>query len=137
VVDMRLGFQRIDTRYVTPLYNDLDYTSFGIPASIQQVFVLPGATPNLSPGPYTSLNSTNSMHKLNYQTNYHLAGSVTKVAGRWNLKVGTDYRIDLFSDPNIYEGSVTFNSPANFTSQYVDAFGSNTAQNTTAAMTGY
>lgn len=137
VVDVRAGVQRIDTRYVTPLYDNLDYSSLGIPASIQKVFVLPGATPNFSPGPYTSLNSTNSMHKQNYQTNYHAAGSVTKVIRRWSLKIGADHRIALFSDPNIYEGSVTFNSPATFTAQYVDSFGNGTAQNTTAAVSGY
>jgi hypothetical protein len=136
VADVRFGLQRINTRYATPLYPNLDYNQFGIPASIQAVFVLPGATPNLSTSNWTSLNSTNSMHKQNYQTNYHLAGSLTKNVGKWTLKQGAEARIDLFSDPNIYEGSVTFNG-GSYTGQYTDAFGNTTPQNTTAAVSGY
>jgi len=136
VADVRFGIQRINTRYVTQLYPNLDYSSLGIPASVQAVFVLPGATPNLSTQNWTSLNSTNSMHKQNYQTNYHLAGSLTKVVGKWTLKEGAEFRADLFSDPNIYEGSVTFNGGA-FTSEYTDAFGNNTVQDTTPDIQGY
>ena len=136
VMDVRFGVQRINTKYATPLYPNLDYTSLGIPADVQAVFVLPGATPNLSTSNWTSLNNTNSLHKHNFQTNSHVAGSVTKNAGKWTLKEGVDYRVDLFSDPNIYEGSVTFNG-GSYTSQYVDAFGNNTPQDTTAANSGY
>ncbi len=136
VADLRFGLQRINTKYATPLYPNFDYNALGIPPSIQSVFVLPGATPNLSTSHWTSLNSTNSMHKQNYQTNSHLAGSVTKNAGKWTLKSGVEYRVDLFSDPNIYEGSVTFNG-GSYTSQYTDAFGNNTAQDTTVANSGY
>jgi trimeric autotransporter adhesin len=136
VADVRAGLQRIDTKYATPLYPNFDYNSIGIPASIQAVFVLPGATPNLSTSHWTSLNNTNSLHKHNFQTNYHFAGSVTKNAGKWTLKAGAEYRVDLFSDPNIYEGSVTFNG-GSYTSQYVDAFGNNTVQDTTAVNQGY
>jgi hypothetical protein len=137
VADLRFGIQRINTRFVTPLYPNFDYNSLGIPASLQSVFVLPGATPNLLTSRWTALNATNTMHKQNYQTDYHLAGSITKIIGKWTLKQGMEYRADLFSDPNIYEGSVTFTGNAAFTAAYNDAFGNRTAQDTTAANSGF
>jgi hypothetical protein len=135
LVDLRAGIQRVNSRWATPLYPNFDYNALNIPASLQAIFPLPGAVPNVSSSRWSALSGTNADHKQTFMTDYNPVASLTKVAGRWTLKQGVEYRADLFIDPNIYEGSVSFNETVNGAA-YVDTFGQSTAQNTTPLMSG-
>ena len=46
------------------------------------------------------------MHKYVYMSDWTTAGSLTTVRGKWTFKQGVEYRANIYSDPNIYEGSV-------------------------------
>jgi trimeric autotransporter adhesin len=135
LVDLRVGVQRVNSQWATPLYPNFNYNALDIPADIQAIFPLPGVPPNVEPSLWTALSSTNADHKHTFMTDYDPAASLTKVIGKWTLIAGTEYVADFFADPNLYEGSVTYNESVNDT-QYVNAFGDTTPQDITTEQGG-
>ena len=138
VADMRVGLQRINTEYISQLYPKYDYNSAGVPPSIQALFILPGAAPNVyGYNRWSNLNATNAMHKYVYMSDWTTAGSLTTVRGKWTFKQGVEYRANIYSDPNIYEGSVGIYSAQNYSAEYTDAFGNQTPQDTISPIQGF
>jgi hypothetical protein len=123
VLDVRYGINRINANNEAQVFPDFDYGSFGIPAAIQAINAVPGAPLEFSPGNNLSaLNQTNSLHKRERQTNHHLVGSLNKSVGRWNLKVGSEYRVYL-SNYTDAEESVQIMTNAGYTRESINASG--------------
>ncbi|MGH9848141.1 MAG: hypothetical protein ACREEM_56380, partial [Blastocatellia bacterium] len=93
VLDLRYGINRINSNNEADTFDNFDYVQFGIPSSLLSLNGAPGAPPQFDPGErYSPLNSSNSLHKRERQTNHMVAASLTKSLGRWTLKLGDTSR---------------------------------------------
>ncbi|GIU77134.1 MAG: hypothetical protein KatS3mg005_0372 [Bryobacteraceae bacterium] len=124
VMDARLGLNRVDTRNIAGSVDPALYNQMRIPAEIQALAVPFGGPPHVSDGInyWSALSNTAYLFKIEKQTNWVTNVNVTKMAGKWTLKFGGEYRNSLanFTD-NAYPFSVR-TSP-NFTRATVNASG--------------
>ena len=107
VVDVRYGVARTNAAYGFPSPSgSFDYSAYGLPASLQSLVAIPGAALNIGSWNTYGMSPTNSaglgdlnndgwLRKNEHQTNHDLAGSVTKILGKWTLKAGGEYRVYL------------------------------------------
>lgn len=110
VADLRFGFNRIQSKSLTPSYPDMNYADFGIPPRLISVIQLPGVAPNFfSFGAtyWSPLENNAYQHKFERQTNLHLVSNVTKIAGKWTFKGGAEFR-NLLSNYTDNQESITF-----------------------------
>ncbi len=119
VIDMRVGLTRVAAQNRSATYDDLDYTSFGVPQSFLGAPGLQGAFPEWNQGGggwslVSGLNNTGYLAKIERQTNWNFVGSVTKTMGRWTHKFGGEFR-NYLSNYSDARGSFRFLSPNGFT----------------------
>ncbi len=123
VADIRYTVTRINTANEATIYPDFKYSDYGVPKAISDIITIPGAALEVTSfGPWSSLNSTNNLHKQEHQTNHVVVGSMTKLAGKWTFKWGGEHRASYLNskDP---EQAVQIRSNAAYTGQYAQANG--------------
>ncbi len=139
VADVRVGVTRVAAENRASTFSDLDYTTYGVPASFLSAPGLHGALPewNESGGfsVVSGLNSTGLNGKIERQTNWNLVGSITKTVGRWTHKWGGEYRnyLSNYADPR---GSYLFQSANTFTAGNIIQAQGQTVSAGTAAQSG-
>lgn len=144
VADIRFGMMRTRSDNSRPTFSNFDYNAVGMPANIQAVIPIAGSTPDMEfTQRWSSLNADGFFHKSERVTHYEGVASVTKVAGKWTVKTGVDYRVDLSNFQDIAEGSARLDSPGwtggsgSYSAQFIDAIGNLTPQNSTPAIQGF
>ncbi|MDW8129030.1 MAG: TonB-dependent receptor [Bryobacterales bacterium] len=124
VLDARVGVNRVNTRNVAGMTSPALYNEMRVPAEIQALAIPFGGVPQVADGInyWSALSQTAYLWKIENQTNWISNVNVTKVAGRWSLKFGGEFRNSLanFTD-NAYPFAVR-TSP-NFTRATVSATG--------------
>jgi hypothetical protein len=124
VMDARLGFNRVDTRNIAGSVNPSLYNQMRVPGEIQALAVPFGGTPQVADGInyWSALSNTAYLFKIEKQANWVTNVNMTKIAGKWTLKFGGEYRNSLanFTD-NAYPFAIR-TSP-NFTRATVNASG--------------
>lgn len=122
VIDARIGINRIHSDNEADIFDNYDYSAFGIPKEIQALNVIPGAPPTFIPGRVSALHEGSFLHKRERQTNTDLNGSVTWTRGRWTHKFGGTYRVLLsnYTDPH---DSVLIGTGAEYTRANINASG--------------
>jgi hypothetical protein len=104
VVDVRYGVTRINTQSRTPPTTGINDSDYGLPSNAGALTVDAGDAPVV--GNYGSSDNANFDglavlnlpwwdNKSEHQTNHAVTGSITKVFGRWTLKGGAEYRVNL------------------------------------------
>ena len=124
VVDVRLGVNRIKSNNEADVFDDFNYSVFGIPNEILALSVIPGAPPSFAPGGNLSpLHDGQFLHKRERQTNTDFNASMTWIRGRWTHKFGGTYRVLL---SNYTDGHDPFQvqTGAEYTRQNINASGS-------------
>lgn len=138
VADVRAGLTRINMIYQGGGQTSgfTDYDTWGVPSSVQAIMPDQGGTPDVLPGSWEPLNNSTNTNKREWQTIPTIEGSLTKSNGKWTNKVGAQF-IDMRAIwQDYYELSADISS-SNFTSEYITANGSNTAQDATAQQQGF
>ena len=101
VVDLRYSIARIDTQDNSDIVpNNFDYSSLGIsaidqannPLQVIPSFSVGGATTGDN---WSAVNNNNFFNKHEHQTDHVFAASATKNHGKWNYKVGGEFRAYL------------------------------------------
>ncbi len=107
-IDLHVGFQRVaaQSNYpetenypgTTSAWTAANYTTWGMPAEMQSLFLVPGTAPSVYSlgygAPYSqTLNNGNWVWKNEHQNNYDFNASITKVVRKWTFKEGVDDRI--------------------------------------------
>jgi trimeric autotransporter adhesin len=103
VIDARIGVNRIQSDNEADVFDNFDYSVFGIPSQILALSVIPGAPPSFAPGGNLSpLHDGQFLHKRERQTNTDANVSMTWTRGRWTHKFGGVYRVLLsnYTDPH-------------------------------------
>ncbi len=140
VLDIRAGVNRIHSNYLSNLATNFtasDYTSLGVPASVQAVMQLPGAAPDFAVGSFANPSWTQSNNKHERQTNSQISGSVTKMRGKWTLKSGGEFRAYQGNYTDFHFAAADYQAaPNTFTVQNITAAGASTNNNTVAS-TGF
>jgi hypothetical protein len=102
IVDLRYGVNRVHATAAKPDagtgFSASTYASWGMPSSVQAYISVPGVAPTIGwTGGDVSFNENWDIweRKNEHQTNHTLAGSVTKLLGKWTLKEGAEYRVFL------------------------------------------
>ncbi len=125
ILDARIGVNRINSDNEVDTVENYDYNQFGIPAPIQAINNLVGATPAFSPGGNVSpLNFGTSLHKRERQTNTDFNASMTWTRGNWTHKFGGTYRV-LLSNYIDVDDSMQIQTSSSFTQRLVTATGGN------------
>jgi hypothetical protein len=140
VADIRIGLTRVAAENRSATYDDLDYTSLGVPASFLGAPGLQGAYPEWNQGGggwnlASGLNATGYLAKIERQTNWNIVGSVTKTLGRWTHKWGGEFR-NYLSNYSDARGSFWFRSGANFTAGNIIQSQGQTVNAVTAEQSG-
>lgn len=123
VIDVRLGVNRINSNNEADVFENFDYSVFGIPQEILAMSVVPGAPPSFAPGGNLSpLHDGQFLHKRERQTNTDFNASMTWTRGRWTHKFGGTYRVLL---SNYTDGHDPFQvqTGAEYTRQNINANG--------------
>ena len=119
VVDLRYGVNRIDTIDNDGLVpSGFNYANYGITGSTLANLPI-NDTPSFTVSGPTNWNVVNNdqyYNKHEHQLNHVVAGSVNKTAGRWNYKIGGEFRAFLanYTDSQtsaLYSLSSTFTTP--------------------------
>ncbi len=124
VIDARIGVNRIQSDNEADVFDDFDYSVFGIPSQILALSVIPGAPPSFAPGGGLSpLHDGQFIHKRERQTNTDANASMTWTRGRWTHKFGGTYRVMLsnYTDPH---DPFQVQTGAEYTRQNINASGS-------------
>ena len=144
VLDVRYGYNRIATENLGGDKSGFtDYDGFGVPKNVQSLIQIYGAAPFMSPGsPWTSLTGGFFQTKVERQQGHTLNTSVTKTAGKWTMKFGTQYRVLLSNYMDLEEASVAmpgigFAKGGNFTFRYVTPDGESSSLNNNPTLSGY
>ena len=151
LIDLHVGMQRVGAKAAYPAPTSFDaakYASYGMPAEIQQYIPIYGVAPsagsfsNYKWGGSLGLNNDEWDRKNEHQTNWNIAGSITKVTGKWTLKGGADFRVYLGDWADIEFGTPAlepWDESANTTAQYADQSGNpyGAPYNTTPQQDGY
>lgn len=145
VMDVRYGVTRINMTYEGGERSGFsNYNGWGVPSSVQNIMPVMGATPDILPGgspigptnSWEPLNNDTNTNKREWQTNQTIVGSITKVRGKWTFKAGGEFRNMMAVWQDLYELSTDL-AASNYTSQFITANGSNTAQDVTAQQYGF
>lgn len=146
VADFRIGATRTHsdnsrpTNVPSSLYNDV-----GMPANIQAVIQIPGSAPDTEfQQAWSSLNEDGFFHKKERVTHYEVVAGLSKVLGKWTVKTGVDYRIDLSNFACVAEGAARLDSPGagwtgaagSYSAQFVNPEGFTVPQDTTPDIQG-
>jgi hypothetical protein len=151
-VDVRYGVTRINTFNFAGNHSGFNaYNDFGIPSSTQALFAQPGAAPVVNPAGfggsgggsnYSALSTGQFASKSEHQLVHALNGSVTKVAGKWTFKAGSEYRVMLANYTDFEEGSANIGGccaadpGGNYSFRYVTANGAQAPGNTSPNLQG-
>ncbi|MDR3717807.1 MAG: TonB-dependent receptor [Bryobacteraceae bacterium] len=136
VMDVRYGITRVSSLSQSGDVK-VNYSDFGIPASIQAIMPSHTQAPDFCAGSrFSCLGMTDWGHKYTHQTTHNTTGSVTKSLGHWTLKAGAEYRVSLSNYEDFAEGSVSID-PLGDNMQYVTASGGGVVQNSTPVQGGY
>ncbi len=131
VVDIRYGLQRVHTNYLSNIVTNFtasDYNNLGAPSSVQAVFPEYGAAPDIQGfANYSAASNSWYNNKHERQTNHQIIGSLTKSAGKWTLKGGAEFRVDL-SNYTDFQNAAAFMQPYTEDYEYITANGGGTAQ---------
>ena len=104
VIDLRYGVTHIHTQSRIPPATGISGSEYGVPSAVGALDVFSGDTPSVgnfnsadsaNQGNYTQLGDPEWDNKTEAQLNHAVTGSITKVLGRWTLKEGAEYRVDL------------------------------------------
>jgi TonB dependent receptor-like, beta-barrel len=126
VIDVRLGVNRIRSDNEADVFDNFDYSVFGIPQEILALSVVPGAPPSFAPGGDLSpLHDGQFLHKRERQTNTDFNASMTWTRGRWTHKFGGTYRV-LLSNYSDSHDPFQVQTGAEYTRQNINASGSTT-----------
>jgi hypothetical protein len=139
VVDARFGVTRIHLINSNPLVSGVNYSNFGMPATVQAILPQPGAAPDFGTsavGQWTPLNDTPNGHKNGHETHTDLAVSATKIKGNWTLKWGGEYLDDFNNSPNKYYTGGYAATYGCGGCEYTNASYASVAQNSTPAIAG-
>ncbi|MGA3263006.1 MAG: carboxypeptidase-like regulatory domain-containing protein [Terracidiphilus sp.] len=141
--DIRYGVERINSTYGFPPtsgYTSADYSSYGMPTSVQNYIALPGSAPSIGGMGYDSLNLDGWARKTEHQLNHTVTGSVTKLLGKWTMREGAEYRVDLgnwadiqFATPEVLAAW----GPDSNTEQYGSLSGGGNSLDTQPQQNGY
>lgn len=143
VLDVRYGVARIHSNYLSDTaqnWTASQYASYGIPANVQSAMPAFGATPDVqSPGFFSNPTFGQFNNKHERQTDHRLNGSITQTYGRWILKAGGEFRVDLsnFTDYQNAAALYSGTAPGGFTEEYINASGAATAQDATVSQQGF
>ena len=124
VIDARIGVNRIKSDNEADVFENFDYSVFGIPREILALSVIPGAPPSFAPGGGLSpLHDGQFIHKRERQTNTDANASLTWTRGRWTHKFGGTHRVLLsnYTDPH---DPFQVQTGAEYTRQNINASGS-------------
>jgi hypothetical protein len=136
VVDLRYGVTRINMiEQGGSVSGFTNYNGWGVPGSVQGIMPDYGGTPDVLPGTWEPLNNSTNNNKREWQTNQTVAGSLTKIHGKWTFKAGGEYRDMLAIWQDYYELSSDLVA-GNDTSEFTTANGSSAPQNLTAPQQG-
>jgi outer membrane receptor protein involved in Fe transport len=126
VIDVRLGVNRIRSDNEADVFDNFDYSVFGIPQEILALSVVPGAPPSFAPGgDLSALHDGQFLHKRERQTNTDFNASMTWTRGRWTHKFGGTYRV-LLSNYSDSHDPFQVQTGAEYTRQNINASGSTT-----------
>ena len=124
VVDARIGVNRIQSNNEADVFENFDYSLYGIPKEITSLSVVPGAPPTFAPGGNLSpLHDGQFLHKRERQTNTDFNASMTWTRGHWTHKFGGTYRVLLSNYTDAYD-TVQVQTGAEYTRQNINASGS-------------
>lgn len=144
LVDFRYGYNRIATDNLGGDKSGFtDYDAFGVPKNVQSLIQIYGSAPYMGPGsPWTALTGGFFQTKIERQQGHTFNGSVTKTAGKWTMKFGTQYRVLLSNYMDLEEASVAmpgigFAKGGNFTFRYLTPDGESSSLNNNPTLTGY
>ena len=121
-LDIRYGMERVHTDYLSNSANltAADYATIGVPTNVQSLMPLFGAAPDISPGGnFSALSNTEYNNKRERQTNSQLTGSISKTIGRWTLREGAEYDVDLSYFTDFTEAATEYKYQGTPTAQYV------------------
>ena len=143
IVDIRYGVNRIHATAVKPdagpAFTASDYTTWGMPASVQAYIAVPGVAPTIGwTGGDVSWNENWDIweRKNEHQTNHALAGSVTKLMGKWTLKEGAEYRVYLSNWEDLRSATPMMSTGDSNLEKYGGLTGGGSSLNTTAQLSG-
>jgi outer membrane receptor protein involved in Fe transport len=95
---------------------------------VQAVFPEYGAAPDIQGfANYSSASNSWYNNKHERQTNHQVIGSITKTTGKWTLKGGAEFRVDL-SNYTDFQNAAAYMQPETYDYQYITANGGGTAQ---------
>lgn len=140
VVDVRYGIERVATNYLSNTANltASDYATIGIPTNVTSLMPFFGAAPDVSPGGNLSaLSSTQYNNKKERQTNSQMTGSITKEFGRWTIRGGAAYNVDLSYYRDFNEAGTQYKYLGTPTAQYVYSSGVTSAQDALPQQLGF
>jgi hypothetical protein len=131
VVDIRYGIQRIHTNYLSNIVTNFtaaNYATLGVPSDVQAAFPEFGAAPDIQGfANYSAASDSWYNNKHERQTNHQIIGSLTKSAGKWTLKGGAEFRVDL-SNYTDFQNAAAYMQPETYDYEYITASGGATAQ---------
>lgn len=132
IMDLRYGAVRDHTGSPggnTSGFTSADYAALGINSSIEPLFALPGAVPNVTPGSWSNLTPYNQFrNKQEYQIEHAGNFSVTKIKGNWTFKAGAQFQIMLanftdFEENTANLGGCCASDVGGYTTEYIQADG--------------
>jgi trimeric autotransporter adhesin len=144
VVDLRIGATRTHSDNSRPTnFPTSLYTTVGMPANIQAVIQIPGSAPDTEfQQIWSEMNEDGFFHKKERVTHFEVVSSISKSLGKWVLKNGVDYRIDLSNFACRAEGSARLDSPGwtgaagSYSAEFVNAEGFTVPQDNTIPISG-
>lgn len=137
VVDVRYGVTRVVTDSGSKAVN-IDYNAIGIPAAVQSIMPDHTQAPDFSPGSgIGALGQTTWGHKKQRQLTHAVTGSVTKSAGRWTIKAGSEYRVSYSNYEDFAQGSIEITPDGSSAMEYLTANGGGVVENRNAVQNGY
>lgn len=111
VLNVRYGYSFFRVKWTSPANQGFDLTSLGLPASFTQQLQQPALFGNYAFQNYSAIGWLANVEDTGTRS---VEGSVTRAAGKHNLRLGWDVRLTHFTYIN--PGSYTFTSNSDFTS---------------------
>jgi Carboxypeptidase regulatory-like domain/TonB dependent receptor len=111
VLNLRYGYSFFRVQWQTPANEGFDLTSLGLPATFTQELQPPALFGNYAFQNYSPIGWFENVEDTGTRS---LEGSVTKAAGKHNIRFGGDFRLTRFTFIN--PGAYTFTSNSDFTS---------------------
>jgi hypothetical protein len=111
VLNVRYGYSLFRVQWQTPANQGFDLTSLGLPSSFTQALQAPALFGNYTFQNYSPVGWFANLEDTGTRS---LEGSITKSAGKHNIRIGWDARLTHFTFVN--PGAYTFTSNSDFTS---------------------